>query len=75
MAAARMAEAELAVQAVRVAGVQHPALPWTVLDHRGHDGPAQSGAAVLRQHVHVGEVGGPAVANARAKPTMAPAWS
>ena len=60
----RRREAELAVQAVRVRGVQHPAEPCAraLLDHHRDDGLAQAAAAVRGQHVHVGQVGGPAVA-------------
>jgi hypothetical protein len=44
--------------------VQHPAQarPRTFLDHHPDDGLAQAGTAVGGQHVHVGQVGGAAVA-------------
>jgi 3,4-dihydroxy-2-butanone 4-phosphate synthase len=61
----RAGEAELAVQPVRVRGVQHPPQPCPLafLDDQPHQGLAQARAAVRGQHVHVGEVGRRAVAD------------
>ena len=57
-------EPEAAIQAVRVRGMQHPAEARSrpVFDHRPHDRLTEAGAAVIRQHVHIGQVGGRAVA-------------
>src|SRR5947208_5251690 len=65
VAVRRRAKAELAIQAVCVRGVQHPAesRARAVLDHHRDDGLAQAPAAVRGQHVHVGQVGRPTVAD------------
>ena len=71
------AEAELLVQRVRVARVQHPAAVGVrpVLDDLAHELDAEPAAAALVEHVDVGEVDearADAVDGARAKPTWRP---
>jgi hypothetical protein len=72
----RRPETELAVQAVCVGGVQHPAesRAGALIDHHRDDGLAQAAAAVGGQHVHVGQVGRPAVADRAGEADLRSGW-